>query len=244
MLYSESEDKYLDMTMQDAYDKLRGINNSNPGFFSHEIFSKLPTLSFDFFSQEEDDNFNKMVKEVLIHSKLYNSYNEVQITYNTEKLLLSPDDYVPVYGDEKSVKFLSDENTKRLVDAADCLAIVTVHNHPDITDFSLKDMIIFSGIPKIKLMSVVNKNGEVSVLYRTRECGLLENMAKHFSFICGDETSFSVRAIELLSENEKKELKLKFVADLELFGAGYVPLIKRGDERENICTEKGGTRGV
>lgn len=238
MLLTDNEDNYINMSMQDAYNKLNGKNNDLPGFFSYEIFSKLPTISFDFFTQNEDDNFNKLIKEVLIHSKLYNHYNEVQITYDINKILQDVGDYVPVYGTHNDVKFYSDPRTKEIIDNAEGLLVVSLHNHTDNTDFSLKDLLAFSGINKIKIMAVVNIEGEVSILYRTKECDLLPIIIKYFDEITNGEKQFNLESVELLTPTEKKYIKDNFYKEIEDYGCEYIPFIKKNDNRSIINTDQ------
>ena len=227
MLYSESENANIDVKLQDAYAHLHGTDNGNPYFFSYSIFSKLPKISLKSFSEEENDILNKLIREVLYHSKLHNHCKEVQITYDNSKILKDTTDYVAVYGNEKEVSFFTNKATRELVESAKGLVVVTLHNHTDITDLYLKDMIVFAGVPTIKMMAEVNTNGQVSVFGRTKECDLLPVFIKCYESVIGNEQSFSIEALDLLNAKERMAIKENFVKEAQKYGAKYFPLITK-----------------
>ena len=157
--------KWMDETLEEgfaAFEKEKQI----PGWFSIAAIQKVPYINFPYFTKEENDEFHTQVKNVLRISRNENHYKEVAITYNKEEKGAEKI-YRKVLGDENSVLFIGDKETKKIIQKSnkEKMIVVSIHNHPNDTGFSIQDMFVFSQNIGITLMAIVNTQGEISFLY-------------------------------------------------------------------------------
>lgn len=146
----------------------------NPNWFGINVISNVPYISFPGFSEKECKEVQEQARNVLKISRNENNYKEVAITYkrdnSTEKK-----DYYKILGDYTSVPIMADERTSKLINFSNNnheLVVISIHNHPNNSRFSINDLLVFTENPSIKLMEIVNKNGEVSFLFRPYELNL------------------------------------------------------------------------
>jgi hypothetical protein len=137
------------------------------GWFSAASVSAIPYIQYPGFTNQECQEVWEQSKEVLRKSRINNNYKETAITYSMNDH--SEDKYRIAYGDLSSVPFVVDEKTQKLLqnaDEANEMVVISLHNHANTSIFSLNDLLVFAEHPGIRLMEVINKDGEVAFLLR------------------------------------------------------------------------------
>lgn len=89
------------------------------------------------------------------------------------------------------------------------IILISIHNYPNNSNFSVSDLLIFTENPSIKLMQIVNKNGEVSFLFRPYMLDLKHIVIQNLMNIIPD---ISIRINEFQSINEEKDFSLSKIA--------------------------------
>ena len=237
MLYSETDECLINMTLKDASDMLHGKDNSLPGYFTREVLFQIPEIRYSGLTEKESENVARLIRELLYISKMENRYNEVSITFDLEKALNEKEDYVCTLGDETSVPFCSDPNTARLLRSTNRLVIVNLHNHPNNSGVFIKDAIAFAIRENIKLMAVVNHKGEVSYLLRNKCVDLTPCIASALEMFNGDEEGVYIIATDMLSLAERKEFKTRLFKEFAEHGVEYQPYISKADYEKLLEAE-------
>ena len=141
----------------------------NPGWFSITAITKVPYIAYPTLNEAECKEIQEQTKEVLRISRNKNQYKEVAITYNIHNH--NPDKYKIVLGNIANVEICNDTNTLQLLQTSSVqeeLAVISIHNHPNDSMFSINDLLIFAEHPSIKIMEIVNRDGEVAFLLRPK----------------------------------------------------------------------------
>ena len=222
--YGLTQNEYIDAMLNDGFEQLRNASDTIPGYFTYGTINNVPYIKYPGFSDEESMFAKSMAQEVLIISKRENNYKEVAIAYN----LNNPEDYVVVKGSENAVLFYDDPDTAKLLNAAEHLMIVSLHNHADKSDMSLADISIFCLTPQIALMSVVNTEGEISFLKKNEDINLAPIFA---SAIIQEAPDIVLRKqigedigkgyLDYLTPNESVRVKKRIIDNLEELGITY-----------------------
>lgn len=151
-----------------------------PGFFTLQAVDAVPFIQFPGFSEKECREVQIQTQNVMRTSLILNKYGEVAITYSRGDNFKEKK-YCTVLGDYSSVPIMEDKATASLINfanKANDVVIISIHNHPNNSLFSLNDLLIFSENSSIKLMEIVNGKGEVSYLFRPHAIDLHNSVAK------------------------------------------------------------------
>ena len=211
--YGLDQENYLNSVVFDEIDKLnKAGDTTKPGFFTYQAIQNIPLIRYKGLSDKENKNAQQMAEEVLIRSKRDNNYNDVSIVYDYK----DPDNCAIVYGDEDSVKFMSDEKTRDLIHSTNPLMIMSFHNHPDDTNISFDDLAIFCIMNQIRVMSIINSKGELSYINRHRNIDLTTIFAS-----CVNEVIKEERSLQNLTKEEKKLISNNLLEKLDDVGVVY-----------------------
>lgn len=176
--------------------------------FTRASVTHVPYIPYIDFSEAECKLIQEQAAEVL-RSSLQNGYKEVAITFN----LKTPQRLTKICGDYSSIPLLKDEKTNNLItDESNGVVIVTMHNHPNGSIFSLSDILIFTENPNIKLMNVINGKGEIAFLMRSPKAVDLHNYV--ISKIEDHIPDFNDRIENYHKNNIGKELAFSDVLDI------------------------------
>lgn len=148
----------------------QSISDKKPnGWFSIASISKVPYIPYPILTKDECLELQTQAMDVLRTSIRQNNYKEVSITYDLNSN--SPDKYIITNGEIGYVRLMDDEKVKNLL--SDCnekkeLAVISLHNHPNDSFFSINDLITFAENPCIKIMEIINTRGEIAFLLRPK----------------------------------------------------------------------------
>ena len=137
-------------------------------FISITSLGNIPYIRYPGFSKDNNLEALEAAREVLYKARTENKSNGTAMTYKLDRYR-GENDYALVFGDETSVKFMSDPKTKEIVETTNDLAVINLHNHPKGSSFSFNDMGIFLMTGNIRLMTVLNNKGEISALFRCKQ---------------------------------------------------------------------------
>lgn len=197
--------------MQDIIDKqLEELQSEKKSeyWFSLSSISKVPRIEYPGFTEKECVEVQEQTKNVLRASRNENNYKEVAITYKKDA---NNDDkeYIKVLGDYTSVFIMKNEKVCELLNISNKneeLVVISIHNHPNDSGFSINDIFIFSENPSIKLMEIVNKNGDVSFLLRPKNIDLSKLVIKNILDIVPD---FAIRKKDWVKNNIEKPFQFR-----------------------------------
>lgn len=170
MTYKAYAEKMCDESriMNRKLTRLEMANKKNHKvFITDEALKKVPYIEYPEISEEYYELLQILVRKVLEVSKDKNNSAEVAITYSLEEKSMSDDAVVGVaIGDEHEVDPLSDTASYHIIMNGNLCTVVTIHNHPSLTDFSLSDIFFFLRYPNVKLMIVVTNQGKISYMVK------------------------------------------------------------------------------
>lgn len=141
-------------------------------WITDEAIEKVPRICYKEIPEKEYDTIQELAKEVLRISKNRNDSNEVAITYSldSETLINNGEEYVGItLGDEHNVDPLSTTTAYHLVMTASNCVIISLHNHPSLSKFSLQDVQFLIMYASIKMMCVVTNLGSISYLVKSKK---------------------------------------------------------------------------
>lgn len=141
-------------------------------WITDEAIEKVPLICYKEIPEKEYDTIRELIKEVLRISKNRNNSNEVAITYSldSEFLISTGAEYVGItLGDEHNVDPLSTTVAYHLVMTSSDCVIISLHNHPSLSKFSLQDVQFLIMYASVKMMCVVINLGNVSYLVKNKK---------------------------------------------------------------------------
>lgn len=149
---------------------LEGANNTPPKFSISSI-SKVPYIDYPNLNKNERLEIQEQAKEILRKSYTTNKCDEMAVLYNLDATNEKGDKYIYIKGNAEAVSVLKDERAEALlkkIEDENCnnMVIICIHNHPNLSEFSITDMLFFANHPSIKIMEVVNSNGEIAFMSR------------------------------------------------------------------------------
>jgi len=113
--------------------------------------------------------------------------------------------------------------------------VISIHNHPNNGKFSISDLLIFSENPSIRLMLIVNKEGEVSFLFRPKFIELKRIIVQNILDVIPDllsrirqqtnnhENNFSLSTITTIKETKLIiDSSLKDLMKMGVFYSDYI----------------------
>ncbi len=142
---------------------------ADPSHIYISAISKVPFIAYPHLNKNECDELQEQTKNVLRYSRANNHCKEVAIIYDLTDTRNEKEKYNYVKGDIESVDISSDEKITQLLERLDEgkeMAVICLHNHPNRSFFYINDLLFFERHPNIKIMQLVNKDGEVAFLTR------------------------------------------------------------------------------
>lgn len=185
----------------------------NPGYFDLSNVSNIPYIEFDNLTKEQCKEIQKQAKQIMYKSKFEYDYNEVAIVYNMNNNC----EYFISSGTKSEVAILSDERINEFIkqkNQQNELAVIILHNHPNNSLFSINDIMIFLTNPSVKILSVINKKGEIAFLNKSK----FENYQKFVASIIEESipdlrNRYNKRVLEIRNTNDS--LKLTDIATFD-----------------------------
>ena len=215
MHYGIEWEEYLNSVVFDGIDELHKTGESlKPGFFSYQVIQNVPYIQYAGLTEEENRFALRMAEEVLIRAKRENNYNEVSIVYNYK----NPEDVAIVFGDEDSVKFMSDNKTQELIQTSGPLIVMSFHNRPNNAAISFDDLAIFCLSSQIRVMGIINHHGELSYIERHDNVDLVRIFAMCVNAVIGSNTE---RNLQSLSAETKNQITEALLSELQKIGIQY-----------------------
>ena len=166
------EKDWIEQTVDDF---LETLDTPEPpeGWFSIVSILNIPHIKIPTLTDEQSTELYEQAKNVLKISKNENGFKEVSISYSINDM--SENKYKKVLGNYISVPILNDKETRKLFETANNnneLIIISIHNHPNNSTFSINDLLIFTQNNGVKLMEIINKKGEISFLIKPKQMDL------------------------------------------------------------------------
>jgi hypothetical protein len=130
---------------------------------------KVPFVEYREIGSEHYDNLYQLAKLVLQISKDENESNEVSIVYSLEDTPYTEDgkeQFGISLGSEHDVDPRNNAIAYHIIRTSFACAVVCLHNHPNLSKFSLDDVSFFLKQDNIKLMIVVTNLGSISYLVK------------------------------------------------------------------------------
>ncbi len=195
---------------------LKSIENErkNKQWFSLQAIYNVPYINFFNFTPEENIEIQEQVQNVLRISRNENNYHKVAIIYNKNNKS-EENKYFKVLGNCSSVFIMQDKDTANLLNTCNKnneLVVVSIHNHPNDSGFSLNDLLIFTENPSINLMLIVNTKGAVSFLQRPYKINLNNLIVQNIIDIVPD---FGKRKETWIKNNPNRHFQLSDLIELE-----------------------------
>lgn len=189
-----------------------------PGYFDLSNVSNIPYVEFDNLTEEQCKEIQKQAKQVMYKSKFEYDYNEVAIVYNMNNVHANDCEYFVSSGTKSEVAILSNERINDFTkqkNPQNELVVIILHNHSDNSLFSINDVMIFLVNPSVKILSVVNKKGEIAFLSKSK----IANYQKFVVSIIIEESipdlrnRYNKRILEIRDTNDS--LKFEDVATFD-----------------------------
>lgn len=133
-----------------------------------EAIKKVPYIEYPEIPANQYELLQSMAKKVLEISKDKNKSNEVALTYSYEDCDVSDNDpTVGVsLGGEHEVNPLKDTASYHIIMGGKNCTVVTLHNHPSLSDFSMEDIRFLLLYANVRMMIVVTNQGKISYLVK------------------------------------------------------------------------------
>ena len=192
-----------------------------PGWFSVASISNVPYIKYPGLTEKECLEIQEQTRNVLRYSRNINKYGEVAIVYEIGDD--SKEKYKIAFGNENRIKIMDNQQIKSLVSSNNIknnLVAVCIHNHPNSSGFSVSDLFMFSQNQCIKIMAIVNKEGQVSFLMREKATDLcnivLNNIVENVSYFIGKLDTFKSKQIDFSLSDIIEKGTLKKIVDSSL----------------------------
>lgn len=199
-----------------------------PGYFGRETISKVPYITIPTLTMEECKRIQEETKNVLRLSLNRYQYNEVSITYNrfdpVSPVLVTP-------GSKTDIDLLSNPEVKQLIkvhNENNELVVISLHNHPNNSLFSINDFFVFTENPSIKVMSIVNTEGKVAFLIKPEYEKMDGFVYSHIIYVVPDfvtrfrtfqqnNPNHFVKLADILTVAERQKITKNIKEDLSLY---------------------------
>ncbi len=187
--------------------ELKAIEDSKeyPGWFSHDVISRIPYVAFPGRTEAENLFIHDQAQNVMRQS-LLNQFKEISSVFRIDEQ--EKKNVLITKGDYKKVLIFNDNRVKNIIENANKnknLLIVNIHNHTGNGIFSINDLYVFTENISIKIMEIINTNGEISFLMRPDFMELQGIVSIFLNNIVPD---FNSRIISWKIQNPEKEYEL------------------------------------
>lgn len=239
--YNEALDNSLRMFTSGQYQKL---------LISDDAIDNVPLIHYPGFTEAECLEVQSQIQDVLSTSKNTHDCKEVAITYD-RTASSNEKQYHKVFGDYHAVPFMSEENTAQLIKTAsenNRMVIISIHNHPNSSTFSINDLLVFTELKGIQLMNVVGVDGRVTFLMKPYEIDLSQTVGRNIikvntDFIKNKESweennpGRNIKFSELLTVEEASKIVSLIILELKEKGIYYSNYIDKDQASRLIFTQ-------
>lgn len=232
MLGDISFDDYLKELLLEPYSDHK--DDEDVPFISIGNIYKIPYVEYPMFNNIENQSILSAAKEALLIARNENGGKEVAITYDLSSDPQFPD-YCVVFGDAKSVKIMDDPKTVALIEKAQNLTIINIHNHPRGTGISFQDLAIFLAKDNIRLMCIVSNEGDIASLLRCEKIPAIEILQSTLLKIVPDLAARNKPGLsidDLIKNDEKRQLLRELLPQLKKYGIIYTGYITKEKAKE------------
>jgi hypothetical protein len=181
---SDLEDK-LNSLLMDAqiFEQAKILSQNKAGKnidITDVAVAKIPYVKYPDFNVEESIVIHELAEKTLKIAQSENENKEVTITYDMAQF---DGDFSGIeknmgvcFGNDKNeIDFMRDTKTYSIINRAESITVVNLHNHPDCTPFSMYDIMIFAVYEQIKLLVLVTNKGELHYLSKGENYSHMEN---------------------------------------------------------------------
>ena len=212
--------------------------------FTENEFANVPWINFPGYSNRMNLNTQLMAIQVMYESlnRKEGKYHEVSITYdgNYQGENILRENCVVVYGGKDHVDFMNNADVRKVIGNAEKSSIITMHNHPNNTAASLRDMIIFGGVPKLKLMEIVRPTGNIDILFRHERIPMINEMNKILYKTAPnlkqrqseDHEEYKKELLDYLTSEETKIIRDEYKKIFKQYGITYIEGVTPENARE------------
>ena len=172
-----SEDIYgTDSFGKDFWALVEEVEKQSFPKITEEAIRNIPFVHYPEIKEEESYYIYKLEKLLLKLAKEENDSREAAFVYNMKasKKDLNLDKYNKqcmayafVKGSESEVDISGDRKANKLINSTKEVVLVSMHNHPNNTTFSLNDCAFFLRNRNIKIFIDIHQNGIVEYMART-----------------------------------------------------------------------------
>lgn len=130
---------------------------------------KVPYIKYKEIPEEHYDNLYELAKYVLQLSKDKNDSNEVAVVYSLDfdNLVKNNMEYMGVsFGTEHEVDPAGSTASYHIINSTLECVVICMHNHPNLSKFSLDDIKFFLRNHNVKLIVVITNLGNISYLVK------------------------------------------------------------------------------
>lgn len=146
-------------------------------FITDTAIQKVPFIKYREIPEEHYSNIYELAKYVLTLSKEKNNSNEVAVVYslNFDNMVALNQEYMGVaFGSEHEVDPAGSTASYHIINASFDCVVVCLHNHPNLSKFSLDDVKFFLNSPSVKMIVVVTNLGSISYLVKAKKYNRIE----------------------------------------------------------------------
>ena len=172
--------------------------------------SKAAAPIIPHFSQQQNQKFNELHRELLFIAKQENDSNEVAFIFDPNSLK-----YEIELGDESSVNIFNNPFAVEMLNRSAEKELFLLHNHPTTKIFSYSDIGVLLLHDNIGGITVISNAGKVDVMYKT----------DNYDFVKAYGVLKEIRAKyehKFLSEEEDAEVVRRFLKMCDICGIKYV----------------------
>lgn len=157
--------------MKDNLNELQAKKRDKKIQITDVAISKVPYVKYKEISEDECDIIYELARQVLILAKEENDSNEVAITYRMNHDEVAPnEEYIGVsFGKEHEVDPLEDTTSYHLIMSKKDCVVVSLHNHPSLSQISIVDMRFFLEYDSVKLLVIITNLGNISYLVKNNK---------------------------------------------------------------------------
>lgn len=167
----------MDYKNDEILSELEARKRDHKVYITEQAIQKVPYIEYREINKKHYENLQELARHILRLSKDMNDSNEVAAVYSLdlEALVAKNEDYVGIaYGTEHEVDPEGSTASYHIIHSAlDCV-VVCLHNHPNLSKFSLDDVKFFLRNDSVKMMVVVTNLGRISYLVKGSKFNRIE----------------------------------------------------------------------